>query len=344
MAHTTLATKYRPRTFEDVTEQGLVVQILQNMCKSELSSRNFLLVGPAGTGKTTLSRIVANTLNEGLGEPIEIDAASNSGVDAMRDIIQQARQYPIAGKYKIFIIDECHSISSAGWQSLLKTLEESPARSVFMFCTTNPEKIPATILSRVTEFQLSKISLEGIFKRLKHVLDAEISSGRDITYDDDSVNFIAKLANGGMRDALTMTDKVLAYSNSIDAASLSEALSLPHYDDYFSLLSAYSKKDNSSITSIIHTVYDSGVNFVKWFEGFHSFVINIVTYIYLKDINQTMIPSHYQSKIANYNEAHSAVCLKLANRLVSLIHELKSTNYQREIAITYLCSPKSKKG
>jgi DNA polymerase-3 subunit gamma/tau len=335
---TTLAVKYRPKTFSDVTEQSLIVQMLENMCKSELSTRNFLFIGPAGTGKTTTARIMANVLNNNKGEPIEIDAASNSGVESMRDIIQQARSYPVVGNYKVFIVDECHSLSSQAWQSLLKTLEESPAKSIFMFCTTNPEKIPDTILSRVSTFQLSKISLDGIYNRLKYVLDCEISEGRNITYTEDAVNFIAKLANGGMRDALTLLDKALAYSNDISSETLSKALNLPKYDDYFRLLQAIAKKDNKSIAETVHMVYNSGVNFVKWFEEFHSFVINIVKYILLQDINATMIPSHYVDKISKYSSAHLTICLKLANKLVKLNQELKTTNYQQEIALTYLCT------
>lgn len=295
------------------------------------------------THNTTLGRIVGNVLNNNIGEPIEIDAASHSGVDKMRDIIQQAHSYPIGCSYKIFIVDECHSLSSQAWQALLKTLEESPAKSVFIFCTTNPEKIPATILSRVQTFQLSKISLENVYKRLVYVIEQENIEGRGIEYTDDAVNYIAKLANGGMRDALTLLDKALSYSNVISSETLSHALGLPNYDDYFTLLNAIAKKDNESITNVVHNVYNSGVNFVKWFESFHSFVINIVKYIFLQDINKTMIPSHYVDKISKYTVSHSSICLKLANKLIKMNHELKSTNYQQEIALTYLCTNAVKK-
>ena len=333
-----LAVKYRPRTFEDVSEQSLVVDMLKKMCESRtLENRNFLLIGPAGTGKTTSARIMANMLNDGKGEPIEIDAASHSGVDAMRDIVQQARSYPVGCNFKVFVIDECHSISNSGWQILLKTLEEGPAKTVFIFCTTNPEKIPATILSRVQTFQLSKISLTGINDRLVHIIEQEKAEGRNITYTEDAVNYIAKLANGGMRDAITLLDKALAYSEDISSENLAKALNLPNYDDYFTLLNAIARKDNKLISSTIHKVYNSGVNFVKWFEGFHSFICNIVKYIFLQDINATMIPSYYQEKIANYGTAHSALCLKLANKLVQLNQELKNTQYLQELALTYLC-------
>lgn len=334
-----LAVKYRPKTFEDVVEQTLVVNMISNLCKRpELDSRNFLLIGPAGTGKTTTARIMANVLNDGEGEPIEMDAASHNGVDSVREIVQQARSYPVGTNYKVFILDEVHSFSNQAWQVLLKTLEEGPAKSVFILCTTNPEKIPATILSRVQTFQLSKISLDGIISRLVEVIDMENQAGRDIHYDMDAVSYIAKMANGGMRDALTLLDKALAYSDTLTSETLMSALNLPEYDDYFDLLAAYAKRDNKTITSIIHKVYNSGVNFVKWFEGFHAFVINVVKYIFLQDIEKTMIPNHYLNKISNYGVAHSAVCLKLANKLLKLNADLKSTQYLQEIAITYLCS------
>lgn len=295
------------------------------------------------THNTTLGRIMASTINEGKGEPIEIDAASNGGVENVREIVQQARLYPVGCEWKVFIIDECHSLSNTAWQALLKTLEEGPAKSVFVLCTTNAEKIPATILSRVQTFQLSKISLKGIHDRLVHVIECENREGRNIQYQDDAVNYIAKLANGGMRDAMTLLDKALSYSTEITSENLSKALNLPNYDDYFALLSAYAKKDNQAVAAIIHFVYNSGVNFVKWFEGFHAFVINVVKYIFLQNIDATMIPSHYLDKISKYTTAHASICLKLANKLLKMNQELRTTSYLQEVTLTYLCSI-SKKG
>ena len=247
-------------------------------------------------------------------------------------IIVQASGFP-------FVTGNCHALSSAAWQSVLKTLEESPARSVFFFATTNPEKIPDTILSRVQTFQLSKISLEGIAKRLKYVCDQEIAEGRQLTYTEEALQFLGKLAKGGMRDALTLLDRALAYSSDITVENLSKSLNLPNYDDYFTLLGAYAKKDNEAITKLIDQVYNSGVNFVRWFEGFHSFVINVTKFIFMKDINATIIPSYYYDKISKYEVKHSVVCLKLANKLLSLISDLKSTQYLQEVALTYLCTP-----
>lgn len=334
-----LAAKYRPKTLDEVTEQTIVVDIVRNICNSgEITNRNFLFVGPAGCGKTTTARIIANALNEGKGEPIEVDAASHSGVESVRNLIEQMRIHPVGSKYKVFILDEVHSFSSQAWQALLKTLEEQPARTVVCMATTNPEKIPATIISRVQMFQLSKISLEGIYNRLKYIIEEENKEGRGITYDDDAVLYIAKLAQGGMRSGVALLDKALAFDTHLTIEALEKSLGLPNYDDYFEMLNAIAKKDNEKIIAMINNVYNSGVNFVKWFEGFFSFITNIVKFIYLQDIQQTMIPGIYLEKISKYGLPHSALCLKLSNKLVKLNQELKSTQYLQELAISYLCT------
>lgn len=241
------------------------------------------------------------------------------------------------------LVHNCHSLSNAAWQALLKTLEEGPAKSVFILCTTNPEKIPATVLSRVQTFQLSKISLKGIESRLKYVIEQENLEGRKISYTDDAINYIAKMAQGGMRDSLTLLDKALTYSKEITSENLAKALNLPKYDDFFNLLTACVKHDNIEITKVVNDVYNSGVNFVKWFTEFHSFVMNIVKYIFLQDINQTMIPSYYADRISNYTTKHSAICLKLANKLIKMNTDLKTTQYLQETALTYLCTVPQKK-
>ena len=219
----------------------------------------------------------------------------------------------------------------------MKTLEESPAKSIFLMATTNPEKIPATIISRVQTFQLSKISLQGIENRLKYIVSKENEEGQDITYEDSAISFIAKMANGGMRDSITLLEKAIAYDKNITSKGLVQALGLPNYDDFFSLLQAYAKKDNGQIAQIVDQVYNSGINFVKWMSDFHSFVVNVMKYIFLKDINKTTIPSYYQDKIAKYGTAHSSICLQLATTLVKLNHELKTTQYLQELTLTYLC-------
>ena len=249
----------------------------------------------------------------------------------------------VAGHPSYFVNDtlvhNCHAFSNSAWQALLKCLEEQVGSTVWIFCTTNPEKIPATITSRVQPFKLSKIDAKTIQSRLKFILDSEIAEGRSITYSEDALAYIAKLANGGMRDAITSLDKCLAFDNNITSELMEKALDLPNYDDYFGLLNALVKKDNAEISRTLDLVYNSGTNFIKWFEGFHSFLCNIVKYVFLKDISRTMIPPHYADKLSRYGDQHAFICLKLAGVIMTMNKDLKLTQYQLETAITYLCSP-----
>jgi DNA polymerase-3 subunit gamma/tau len=288
---------------------------------------------------------MARKLNDDIEncEIIEIDGASTNGADAAREIAAQAQTYPVVGKYKCVVYDEVHALSSAAWSVLLKVLENAPAKTVWLLATTNPEKIPGTILSRVQQFRLSKISLQGIENRLKYVLDSEIAKGKPYTYNDDGISFIAKAANGGMRDALSLLDKLLAYTTDITSETASEALLSFDYNDFFALLGAEAKKDNAMIAEIVDRVYNSGTNFVRWFEDFHSFVMNVAKFVVLQDITKTTIPAHFAEKLSKYSMAHYTICLRLANVLLSLNQELRITQYQQEVALTRLCFPPTKK-
>ena len=168
-----LALKYRPKNFSDLTEQKAVVEILTNQINTNTIKHGYLFCGGAGTGKTTSARIFASMINKGSGEPIELDAASNNSVEDIRRITEEAQTKSLDSEYKVFIIDECHMLSNSAWNAFLKTLEEPPTKSIFILCTTNPEKIPATILSRVQRYNFQRISFEGIVKRLEYVLQQE---------------------------------------------------------------------------------------------------------------------------------------------------------------------------
>ena len=180
MSRKALAVKYRPHTWDDVVEQDSTKIILKQQLDSGEFQHAYLFVGGAGTGKTTCARIFANEINKHEGTSIELDAASHGGVDDVRNIIQQAKTKSLDSEYKIFIIDECHSVSKDGWEAFLKIIEEPPAKSIFIFCTTNPEKIPKTILSRVQRYDFKRISQQGIVNRLRYICDREVR-------DDDSL-------------------------------------------------------------------------------------------------------------------------------------------------------------
>ena len=175
-----LAVKYRPKTFEDVCGQSITVQILEKVIEKRAFKNCYLFAGDSGCGKTTLARIFANKINGGVGEPIEIDAASNNGVDNVRAIIESASQRSLVGEYKIFIIDECHSITTQGWQAFLKGIEEPSPFTIFMFCTTEPQKLPIAILNRVQRYNISKIDTQLIKERLIKVCQLE----GFVNYDD----------------------------------------------------------------------------------------------------------------------------------------------------------------
>lgn len=168
-----LAVRYRPNNWDDVTEQSTATTILRQQIERGEIQHAYLFVGSAGVGKTTIARIFANEINKGQGKPIELDAASYNSVDNVRDIRNQAKVQSIDSEYKVYIIDECHALSKDAWQAFLKILEEPPKKTIFIFCTTEKNKIPKTILSRVQQFAFQRISTHGIADRLTDVLKQE---------------------------------------------------------------------------------------------------------------------------------------------------------------------------
>ena len=168
-----LAVKYRPKTLQDVSGQTSTVKIIERYITTNTLPHAILMQGASGCGKTTCARIVANMLNNGQGEPIEIDAASNNGVENVRQIIHDAQERSIDSKYKINIIDECHSLKNQAWQAFLKSIEEPPTYTIFIFCTTDPQKIPETIKNRVQRFTFNRIGTEQIKERLAYICRME---------------------------------------------------------------------------------------------------------------------------------------------------------------------------
>lgn len=168
-----LAVKYRPNNFSEVVEQNATKVVLEQQLEQRDFKNAYLFCGGAGTGKTTCARIFANRINQGKGNPIELDAASNNSVDDVRDIIKKAKTASLDSEYKVFIMDEVHALSNSAWQAMLKVLEEPPAKSIFIMCTTEKNKIPRTILSRAQQFDFQRISTNAIADRLTNVLKQE---------------------------------------------------------------------------------------------------------------------------------------------------------------------------
>lgn len=305
MAKQTLAVKYRPRIFDDVVEQQSIKDILVDQIRTGTFQHSYLFCGPAGCGKTTAARIFAKDINKGNGNPIEVDAASNNGVDNVREIIDGARRKSLDSDYKVYIIDECHMLSTGAWNAMLKLLEEPPKTTVFIMCTTDPQKIPATILSRVQRYNFSKISLDNIMNRLKWIVEAENinaqATGVDYayTYTDEAIQFIAKLADGGMRDAITMMDKCLSLDSNLTVESAVKALGAVDYNIHFELLYMLETGVHNTAVHIIENVYNSGKDLKQFIKQFQYFVLDVCKYKMFNDFKYISIPAlpEYQEKL-----------------------------------------------
>lgn len=298
MAKEALAVKYRPKVFEDMTEQSAIKDILMNQLETKTFQHGYLFTGPAGTGKTTSARIFANMINDGKGNPIEVDAASNSGVDNIRQIIEDAKRKPLDAEYKIFIVDECHSLSNGAWQALLKTLEEPPKFTIFIFCTTDPQKVPATILSRVQRYNFQKISNEGIVDRLNMILETESKeSDIPISWSTDAVEYISKVSSGGMRDAITLMDKCLSLSNNLSLKYVLQAIGGENYDTFILFLTALQNKEKGTAITTIENVYNAGKDVKQFMKDFAKFVLEVEKYALYKNFNYISLPNTLENEL-----------------------------------------------
>lgn len=298
MAKEALAVKYRPKVFEDMTEQSAIKDILMNQLETKTFQHGYLFTGPAGTGKTTSARIFANMINDGKGNPIEVDAASNSGVDNIRQIIEDAKRKPLDAEYKIFIVDECHSLSNGAWQALLKTLEEPPKFTIFIFCTTDPQKVPATILSRVQRYNFQKISNEGIVDRLNMILETESKeSDIPISWSTDAVEYISKVSSGGMRDAITLMDKCLSLSNNLSLKYVLQAIGGENYDTFILFLTALQNREKGTAITTIENVYNAGKDVKQFMKDFAKFILEVEKYALYKNFEYISLPNTLENEL-----------------------------------------------
>lgn len=330
-----LALKYRPHTFSDLTEQSSVVKILTNQIETNTIKHGYLFVGAAGTGKTTSARIFANMINKGSGEPIELDAASNNSVDDIRRIIEEAQTKSLDSEYKVFIIDECHMLSNSAWNAFLKTLEEPPAKSIFILCTTNPEKIPATILSRVQRYNFQRISMKGVIDRLLYILEQEDAeadiSGLD--WDIQAVDLIAKIADGGMRDAITLLDKCLSYSNDVIVSNVINALGVADYDTMFELTAFLSTKNINGMLNLVNSVFESGMDLKQFIKDYFEFILDLNTYHHTGNMDLIKLPLNYENTIKEITQDEWHHIINLLPVTVDLMNEIKWVQNPKSVIV-----------
>ena len=338
MAKMSLSVRYRPKTFNDMTEQTAIKDILENQIKTKTFQHGYLFTGPSGTGKTTSARIFSNMINDGKGNPIEVDAASNSGVDNIRQIIEDAKRKPLDAEYKIFIVDECHSLSNGAWQALLKTLEEPPKFTIFIFCTTDPQKIPNTILSRVQRYNFQKISNEGIVKRLNDILKCESEvSDAPISWSTDAIEYIAKVSSGGMRDAITLLDKCISLSHDVTLENVLKTIGGEDYSTFITFLSALEKKERDVSIKVVEDVYNAGKDVKQFMKDFAKFILEVEKYTIYGNFDYVNLPNTLES---NLEQLNSVDLFNVMDFVVSLNNQIKWENDARtliELSILIYC-------
>lgn len=299
MSYKALYRTYRPLTFDEVAGQKAIVKTLKNALTSGRIAHAYLFAGPRGTGKTTMAKLFAKALNceKGIGhqcnecanckeinagshpDVIEIDAASNNGVDDVRDLIEKINYSPIKGKYKVYIIDEVHMMTSSAFNALLKTLEEPPSNVIFILATTEPHKVIPTILSRCQRYNFSKVSDIDIKERVIDIFHTE-----HIEYDDEALDTLIKLADGGVRDALSMLEQVLAYSNNkLSEKAVLEIFALTNTTEKVSLLDALARNDIKTILAKTSDFINKGIDIKRLTSDLLNILKDLLVYIKTKE-------------------------------------------------------------
>ena len=329
-----LAVKYRPKEWDEVCGQSSVIKILNRQLELKELRNAYLFSGASGCGKTTLARIFANKINNNVGIPIEIDAASNNGVDNVKAIIKSAQERSIDSEYKIYIIDECHMITTQGWNAFLKCIEEPPTYTIFIFCTTDPQKIPATILNRVQRFNISRISLDKVRDRLTYICNKE-----GYTNFEESVDYIAKMCDGGMRDSISTLEKCVGYSTDLSINNVLDALGNFSYDTLFGLVNSMIDGNESSVLTYLDEFYRKGNDLKVFIELYLSFCLDVSKYILFKSCDMIKIPTSMEDKLKNSTNFDNALgyYMYLVNQLLELKNMLKNdSNIKSTIEVMFM--------
>lgn len=353
MAYIAMARKWRPNSFQDMVGQEHIAKTLQNAIEGGRLHHAFLFTGTRGVGKTTSARILARTLNCMGSNPLspcgvcasckdisggnpmdvlEIDAASNTGVDNIRELLERVQYAPMIGKYKVFIIDEVHMLSNGAFNALLKTLEEPPSHVIFIFATTEVNKVPQTILSRVQRFDFKRLTTNQIIDRLKYICDQE-----KITTDVEALGIFAEKADGSMRDALTYFDQAYAFTgNDLTANSVRSILGIPPNELYFKLIHAFAVHDIKECFEMVDKACSIGVEFSPLLDGFGKFLRNLLysrlDSVTAEELNIT--PELFGQLKKTASELSNGDLLRLSKILTELQSKLHHTSNPRLLVET----------
>lgn len=354
--------KWRPQTFSDVSGQPHITDTLMNEVRENRLAHAYLFTGSRGTGKTSCAKILSkaiNCLNPIGGNPcneceicrgidngsvldvVEIDAASNRGIDDIRALREESAFTPAQAKYRVYIIDEVHMLTIEAFNALLKTLEEPPEHIVFILATTEVQKLPSTILSRCQRFDFRRISVDAIVNRLKYVAAKE-----NVSIDDTAAMLIARIADGGMRDALSIFDRCLSISENVNTSVVSDAAGIMSKDYLFTLSYAFKNKDTSKALSIIDELHNSSCDTERLCTELTNHFRSLLVIKSVKKPEDILIGTNEElEELKKLSTAFSIEeILNIMNILSSAIASIKVTQNRRvetEMAIIKICSPES---
>ena len=352
--------KYRPSTFTDVVGQQHITTTLENAVKSGKTSHAYLFTGSRGTGKTSCAKILAkavNCLDSHNGNPcneceickgidngsildiIEIDAASNNGVDNIRDLREEANFTPANAKYRVYIIDEVHMLSIGAFNALLKTLEEPPAHVIFILATTEVHKLPSTILSRCQRFDFKRIPPEDMAVRLKEVAEKE-----NLCLSDDGAMLIARIADGAMRDALSLLDRCSSYEGVIDSAAVASSAGLAGREYIFELCDCILEKDSAKALEVIDKLYNDSCDMERLITELTSHFRNLMVSKAVKNFEDMIICSQGEIDIIREQSAKTTLatimsCIDILTASASTMKQGANRRTSAELCIIRLCTP-----
>jgi DNA polymerase-3 subunit gamma/tau len=351
------ARKWRPQVFDDVVGQEHITQTLKNEINNNRIAHAYLFTGPRGVGKTTTARIFSKALNckkQKNAEPcnkcdlcneiqngqsldfIEIDGASNRGIDEVRTLRESVKYAPTRGQYKIYIIDEVHMLTKESFNAFLKTLEEPPEHIIFIFATTDAHKVPLTIISRCQRFDFRRIQMATIKETL-----AKIAKAEKITIDDKTLTIIAKKADGALRDAESYFDQVVSFcGNKIDSDTVAQMLNLIDDEIYFEISETILSKNFAAVFNVTNKIYENGWDFLDFAEGLIEHFRNIMTVILTEKTSLTETADVYRVRYQDYMDRFSkGDLLRILNYLSKVQQELRFSSNQKlktEIALSHL--------